>query len=68
MSVYSVPDDRSFDGFPNNSINVQGTLTYTVHPTESRSQGAPKDSRVSKPIDSRLVSFHPQNSRKAPPF
>jgi hypothetical protein len=70
-SAYSVPDCRnSYCGlvpttnvYPNGSVNVQGTLTYTVEtsnnpaipPVDSRTAGAPVDSRVSPNI--------PQNSR-----
>lgn len=61
-NAYSVPDCRIYAIFPNNPVNVQGTLTYTVpaHPSvtppvDSRTQGAPVDSRVTPNI--------PQNSR-----
>ena len=61
-SVYSVPDCRNFGVFPNNSINVQGTLTYTVpaHPSTT----PPTDSRAAgAPVDSRTAANTPQNSR-----
>jgi hypothetical protein len=61
-SVYSQPDCRQFGNFPNDYINVQGTLTYTVQVFESRVAGAPVDSRVAgAPVDSRVSA--PQNSR-----
>ena len=34
--MYSVPDDRDYYVFPNNAVNAQGTLTYTVQRYESR--------------------------------
>jgi len=63
QSYYSVPDCRTYDQFPNNPVNVQGTLTYTVHPSESRTQGAPVDSRTGVPVDSRTAANIPGNSR-----
>jgi hypothetical protein len=55
---YSEPDCRNYGQFPNNSVNVNQTLTYTVpaHP----SYVAPVDSRVAKPVAS---GTYPQNSR-----
>ncbi len=63
-TVYSIPDDRNFSVFPNNSVNVQGTLTYTVpaHPSII----PPVDSRTTVPTDSRVAPIVPQNSRVAP--
>lgn len=57
----SPQDCRNFANFPNNSRTVQGALIYDVQKLESRSQGAPIDSRVSKPVDSRVTV--PTNSR-----
>jgi hypothetical protein len=61
--VYSVPDCRVAPAGPNAPRNVNGTLTYDVQtssnhaipPVDSRTAGAPVDSRVSPNI--------PQNSR-----
>lgn len=63
-SAYSYPDDRNFGVFPNNAVNVQGTLQYTVpaHPSTT----TPVDSRASKPVDSRIAADIPQNSRTTP--
>ncbi len=68
LATYSVPDDRNFSVFPNNSINVQGTLTYTVPAQPSVTP--PVDSRISPniPVDSRTATNVPQNSRTNPPF
>lgn len=59
-SVYSVPDCRNFGNFPNNSINVNQTLIYTAQKFESRTAGAPVDSRTTIPVPS---GTYPQNSR-----
>ena len=59
-SVYSVPDCRNYSIFPNTSVNVNGTLTYTVPSVDSRKAGAPVDSRITKPTAS---GTYPQNSR-----
>lgn len=56
----SVVDSRNYGNFPNTSISVNGTLTYTVQQFESRAAGAPVDSRVSKPV---ACGTYPQNSR-----
>jgi hypothetical protein len=58
---YSVPDDRTYNVFPNNAENNQGTLIYDApaHP----STPATVDSRVDKPTDSRVAANIPQNSR-----
>jgi hypothetical protein len=58
---YSVPDCRNYSHFPNASRNVQSTLIYDVQTssnpavpgTDSRRAGAPVDSRVSAPQNSR---------------
>jgi hypothetical protein len=57
----SVKDCRDYGDFPNKTITVQGTVFYTVPAEESREQGAPVDSRPSKPVDSRAATV--QNSR-----
>jgi hypothetical protein len=54
---YSVPDCRTV---PNDAVEVNGTETYTVPPTESRKAGAPVDSRTTTPTAS---GTYPQNSR-----
>lgn len=61
----SVTDSRnpaSLGGlFPNNSVSINGTLTYTVQQFESRTAGAPVDSRAAgAPVAS---GTYPQNSR-----
>jgi hypothetical protein len=63
--AYSIPDDRNYGTFPNNSRTVQGTEIYdvsahpsTIPPVDSRAAGAP--------VDSRVASIIPQNSRVAP--
>jgi hypothetical protein len=59
--AYSQPDCRNFGNFPNNSVNINGTLTYTVQKFESRAAGAPTDSRAAgAPVAS---GTYPQNSR-----
>jgi len=65
---YSVPDCRDTNGWPNNSVNVQRTLQYTVQKHDSRKAGAPVDSRKNKPVDSRVFPNIPGNSRTDPPF
>jgi hypothetical protein len=62
VGIYSVPDDRDYAHFPNEAVNLQGTLQYTVPSVDSRKYGAPIDSRkVGAPVDSRINK--PQNSR-----
>lgn len=61
--MYSVPDDRDYYTFPNNAVDVQGTLTYTVQRYESRAAGASRDCRTVVPVDCRISSYIPQNSR-----
>jgi hypothetical protein len=58
--AYSVPDCRLYGNFPNHSVNVNGTLTYTVPSVDSRKAGAPVDSRTTTPTAS---GTYPQNSR-----
>jgi hypothetical protein len=61
-NYYSVPDDRKYSVFPNNPVNVQGTQTYTV--PANPSHPAPVDSRTAgAPTDSRVPSIIPENSR-----
>jgi hypothetical protein len=72
-TVYSVPDDRVYGNFPNNSRTVQSTITYDVPSVFSlrywfdtlfnRTQPLPIDSRVITPTDSRTAPNIPQNSR-----
>lgn len=58
---YSVPDCRNYATFPNNSIEVNATKTYTVPSVDSRVAGAPVDSRAAgAPVPS---GTYPQNSR-----
>lgn len=64
--VYSVTDSRNYGTFPNSSVNVQGTLTYTVPSVDSRTAGAPVDSRAVKPTDCRVTPNIPLNSRTSP--
>lgn len=59
-SHYSVPDCRNYGNFPNDAVDVNGTLTYTVPSVDSRAAGAPVDSRVSVPV---ACGTYPQNSR-----
>lgn len=57
-TIYSVPDCRNYGQFPNDSVTVQGTVTYTVpaHP----SHAAPVDSRTAgAPVDSRNTGLTP---------
>lgn len=59
--AYSVPDCRDYGNFPNDSVNVNGTLTYTVPSVDSRKAGAPVDSRAAgAPV---ACGTYPQNSR-----
>lgn len=65
-TAYSVPDSRNFATFPNTSRDVQGTLIYdvqtssnsTVPGVDSRTAGAPVDSRVSAPQNSRTPGLY----------
>lgn len=67
--AYSFPDCRDYGIFPNDSRNVQDTLTYDVCPDDSRTAGAPVDSRTAgAPDDSRVSPNIPLNSRNDPPF
>lgn len=59
--AYSVPDCRDYGNFPNLSINVNGTLTYTVPSVDSRKAGPPVDSRKAGPPTA--CGTYPQNSR-----
>jgi hypothetical protein len=61
-AVSSVLDDRNYGQFPNNDRIVQGTEIFDVPAHESHTD--PTDSRATKPIDSRVASIIPQNSRK----
>jgi len=65
--AWSQIDSRNYYIFPNRTLNVQGTLTYTVQ-TSSNAAVPGKDSRVTKSTDSRISPNIPQNSRNAPPF
>lgn len=71
-NVYSQPDCRNYGNFPNLSVNVNGTLTYTkpsvfslqywFGTTFSRTQPLPVDSRAAgAPVASNVA--YPQNSR-----
>lgn len=73
-SVYSVPDCRNYGNFPNDSRDVQATLTYDVPSIFSlrwwfdtlfnRTEPLPVDSRAAgEPTDSRVLSIIPVNSR-----
>lgn len=64
-SPWSEIDSRHYGQFPNSTVDVQNTQLYVVpaHPShpptvDSRTAGAPKDSRKTKPL----------NSRTPPPF
>jgi hypothetical protein len=62
----SVIDSRAVTAItPNSSRTVQGTAIYDVPKADSRSQGAPVDSRAAAfiPTDSRVAPNIPQNSR-----
>jgi hypothetical protein len=70
-SHYSVPDARNYGNFPNDAINVNGTLIYTV-PAEyslqwwfdiffSRTQPLPEDCRAAGAPAA--CGTYPQNSR-----
>jgi hypothetical protein len=61
-TVYSVPDCRTFGNFPNKPIDVNGTETYTTPSVDSRTDGAPVDSRTNEPVPS---ASYPQNSRNS---
>jgi hypothetical protein len=61
-AVSSVLDDRNYGQFPNNDRVVQGTEIFDVPAHESHTD--PTDSRVTKPVDSRVASIIPENSRK----
>ncbi len=52
---------------PNAFRTVQLTNIYDVQ-TSSNAAVPGTDSRVSKPVDSRVTSIKPLNSRNAPPF
>lgn len=64
--TYSVPDCRNFGNFPNDSITVNGTVTYTVPSVDSRAAGAPVDSRAAGAPEA--CGTYPQNCRTQPPF
>jgi hypothetical protein len=64
LGIYSEPDSRTIATYPttpNASRNVEGTLTYDVQTSDnadepgvdSRTAGAPVDSRTNKPTNSR---------------
>lgn len=62
MAVYSQPDCRDYAIYPNDTVDIQDTLFYTVpanpshaDPTDSRAAGPPQDCRV--------VSIIPLNCR-----
>lgn len=60
-SHYSVPDCRDYGNFPNDAVNVNGTLTYTTPSVDSRKAGPPVDSRAAgAPV---ACGTYPQNSR-----
>lgn len=61
-AVSSVLDDRNYGQFPNNDRVVQGTEIFDVPAHESHTD--PTDSRATKPVDSRVASIIPENSRK----
>ena len=68
IMAYSFPDTRDYATFPNDSVDIQGTLHYTVPadlshaaPVDSRTAGAPSDCRLNPPNV-------PLNSRTNPPF
>jgi hypothetical protein len=58
VTAYSVTDCRNYGTFPNNAVDVNGTLQYTVpaHPSTT----PPTDSRADVPVAS---GTYPQNSR-----
>jgi hypothetical protein len=61
LDPVSFQDCRNYGNFPNNSTNINGTLTYTVQQFESRKAGAPVDSRTAgAPV---ACGTYPQNSR-----
>lgn len=65
MPAYSIPDCRNYGVFPNDSVDVQGTETFTVpaHPSTT----PPVDSRAAgAPVDSRVAAIIPVNCRVAP--
>jgi hypothetical protein len=73
-NVYSQPDARNYGNFPNDSINVNNTLQYTVPSVFSlrywfdllfnRTQPLPLDSRKAGAVaDSRNGESTPENSR-----
>lgn len=79
MAFYSVPDSRDYGNFPNDSRDVQGTLTYDVASIDSRAEGPPEsclrywfDTSFNRtlplPQDSRVAPNIPENSRTEPPF
>jgi len=75
--AHSIPDDRNYGNFPNDSRDVQGTLTYDVpsifcffywfDTLFDRTEPQPVDSRVAgAPEDSRVADIIPVNSRAVP--
>jgi hypothetical protein len=67
--AYSFPDTRDYGNFPNLSVNIQGTLHYTIPSVDSRTPPLPVDSRTAgAPVDSRVAPNIPLNSRTNPPF
>jgi hypothetical protein len=59
----SVKDSRNYSPFPNGSLTVQGTITYTVQ-TSSNAVIPPTDSRKAGTVqDCRVSSIIPQNCR-----
>lgn len=78
-TVYSVIDSRNYGNFPNDSRDVQGTLTFDVPSVDSRAAGEPESclrywfdisfNRTQPlPVDSRIAPNIPENSRTFPPF
>jgi hypothetical protein len=70
-SYYSVPDCRistcglvpTTNVYPNNSVTVQGTITYDVETSNNPAVPGTDSRAAGAPVDSRVASIVPQNNR-----
>lgn len=65
---YSVPDCRKAPSGPNADRDVQGTLTYDVQTSSNVSVPGTDSRTAGAPVDSRVAPNVPQNSRKPGTF
>lgn len=66
VSVWSPPDCRNYGSFPLTPVTVQGSAIYALDPNSDNSKLPPTDSRKTKPVDCRVASIVPENSRVNP--